>query len=354
MLLQCPRAELLAAIETVKPAIGKKEGYTLIWFDGDYLTASDDNNFTIRVPLKSDFKGGLQGDVLYGVLFYSRAKEAKIEELDSGVLLSASKTKLNMSKKPIENATYELPKLGKGTHNCRLSREMLDALKAVSVSIPPSNSKAIVNADQLGVTFIPGEKLNLFSTDADTISWAILKKADWPLKDRITVPTIFIEELLKLADDNTLLFFVDNVIAAKTKDGTILFTTHVDVEKPNDFLKLAGDCVKGAKFIDLTQKELHRFRLALERAEILLANDPGEAMIIEVGKDEIRLEVKAQLGRLFDKLSLPDPPPPPTRYPVNPSLIKRGIDLYESISLSENATIMASENARYIIANFGN
>lgn len=353
MLLQLPRTELLAAIETVKPAIGKKEGFTFLWFDGEYLTASDDT-FAIRVPLKSDFKGGLQGDVLYGVLYYSRAKEAKVEELDSGVLLSAGKTRLNMSKKPIEDATYQVPKLGKGTSNCRLNQEMIDALKAIKLSIPPSNSKAIVNADQLGVTFIPNDKLNLFSTDADTMSWAILKKAEWPLKDRITVPTVFIEQLLELGDKDTLLFFVDNVIAAKTKNGTILFTTHIHVEKPNDFIKLAGGCVKGAKFIDLTQKELYRLKLALERAEILLANDPSEAMLIEVGKEEIRLEVKTNLGSLIDKLSLPDPPPPTTRYRVNPSLIKRGIDTYESISLSDNATVMSSENMRYIIANFGN
>src|SRR6266446_7416930 len=56
------------------------------WFDGNHLSAFDDV-LGVRVSFETEFKGGVKGDVLLGILENSRAKDVTIEQDDDKNLL---------------------------------------------------------------------------------------------------------------------------------------------------------------------------------------------------------------------------------------------------------------------------
>lgn len=344
------RALLLKAADIAKPALASKELIEELchfFFDGQNLTAYNDATLGIQVPFVSELKGGIRGSVLLGILTHTRAKEIDLEIANGHEAhIKAGRMKLKLSLLDPKRAVHELPDLKK-TKGYRTSKEFLKALKDVMVSI--GNSNAI--PEQLGVTIQLQGGLQFFATDSKTIAWATVKdNKDWPLKpgQRVTLPTPFIEQLLRLADEATFIFLTTDNVVAITGEKVKLFARLVDVPKPNDFIKIANDCMKGVNAFDIPS----RLKLALERAGIMVNGQQDEAIAVKIQADQLFIQSNASFGELKDSIRLEEEPGEVT-FRVNPEMMKRALDLCTKVTMTENTTIMTGKNFVYLISNFG-
>lgn len=343
--MELPRQELLEALTTAKPALATKEiveECCCAFFDGKALTTFNDT-LGIRVPFKSPFTGGVRGSLLIGMLSNSRAKDVTVEPLtDGNALFKAGRTLLKLSLLPLEQAVYEIPKL-KGDGFCPDSAFWL-ALERVCVALG-SNLTA---PEQLGVSIAPTRAgLNFYATDASTLCETSVE-ADWPqLKERITVPSVFIEQLLKIKDGKTKLHLTGGAISAVNKEGVMVFSRLVSVPKPSDFEKTINDCLKGVKFFSIPR----RLPLALERASVLLSTESNVSLTMEIMDDQLQLRAKTSLGDLKDTIGLEEANGN-IQCRTNPDLVKRALEYSVDIALSEQVILLQSKGFRYVVSNF--
>lgn len=343
--MELSRQELYDALNEVKPALATKElieELCCCWMDGKAITAFNDT-LGIRVPFESPFTGGVRGNLLLGMLSNSRAKQVSIEPLtDGNALFKAGRTLLKLSLLPITQAVYELPKLGKEGY-CPTGA-FWGALQKVSIALGPN----LTAPEQLGVSVAPTRAgLALYATDASTLAETFVK-ADWPqLKNRITIPRAFIEQLVKLQGAGTTLYLQGGGIAAKNPDGLLLFSRLVDVPKPSDFEKTINDCSKDLTFFEVPR----RLHLALERASVLLATEANASLSMAIMDDRLLLQARTALGDLKDSIGL-DNANGNVQCRTNPDLIKRALEFADDIAMSEQVTLLRAKNFRYVVANF--
>lgn len=348
--MKLEREPLLKALETAKPALATKElieELLCFWMDGKTLTAYNDASLGIQVPFVSELKGGLRGSILLGMLSHSRAKDVEIELPTEGeALIKAGRTKLKLSLLDAEKAIWEMPKLGKAK-GYKLSKAFLEAMKLVLLSIGNNSAKP----DTMGVTVILQGGLQFYSTDDKTISWATIKDVDgWPLKPgvRTTIPTEFITQLLRIADDKTELFLTENDVLAKTVDGVRLFARLIDVPSPMNYKKIIDESMGGIQLVTIPV----RLKLALERATIMLEGHDEEAVEVEIADDVLRLYAKTAFGELRDSIKLEEFPKP-VKIKVNPAMMKRGLPYTANMGMSGELTVMSGKNFLYLISNQG-
>lgn len=350
--MKLPRKELHAAVTAVKPALATKElieECCCVWFDGEAVTAFNDT-LGIRVPFESEFKGGVRGNLLLGMLDNTRFKLITIEPLSDGnALFTAGKdiTLLKLALLPISQAIYELPKLSKDAFIP--TGTFWGALKRVSIALGPN----LTAPEQLGVSVAPTRAgLALYATDAATLAEATVK-ADWPqLKKRITIPNAFIDQLIKMQGGGTKLYLQGGGIAALDKSGMLVFSRLVDVPRPTDFAKSIDDCSQKLNFFPKPDRLLS----ALERASILLATEANAQLNMELIDGQLKLSAKTAFGDLKDNVEL-DCEPNPTSCNTNPDLIKRALELSTKefeldVAMSKQVTIVQGKDFRYVVANF--
>ncbi len=345
--MELSREKLFEAAELAKPALADKdliEQCTHLWLDGKSLTAYDDASLGIQVPFASELKGGLRGSVLLGFLAHGGGDKLEVQLEDKGeALLKIGRSRLRLALMPVDRAIWELPKLGK-VKPYRLSSGFLEALKAVRISLGPGSAKA----EQLGVTLMLQGGLQLYASDDKTIAWSTLKQIkDWPLKpgERVTIPTAFVEQLIRLGSENTDLWITSNEVMAEREDGVILFARLVNVQKFTDFKSVIDTELKGMQMFDIPA----RLKLGLDRVGIMLEGE--EAVDMWFQDNTLRIHAKAAFGELKDVIDL-EVHPEPIEFKVSPELMKRGMDLCLTMGASVRATIMANkENFLYLIQN---
>ena len=373
--MKLERAVLLAAAETIKPALATKENFedqTHIWSDGETLTAYNSTSLGITIPFKSELKGGIRGSVLLGILSNSRAKEVEITAQKEEAEIKAGRTRLRLALLPADRALWTFPSLSK-TKGSSLPTGFLDALKAVLIS----TGNGTTAPEQLGVT-ISGEggQVHLFTTDSETIAWkTAVRPKDWA-DGRVIVPTPFIEQLIRLGDDKTMLYFVNgteknwmvemnneayekagrkerlksegiktNGIIAATGNGTRIFARIVDSPKPLDFAKIATDNMKQTDPVAIPT----RLRLALERASVMLNGQSSEFMELGVERDRMNIYAKTPYGELRDSMVL-DRELPKMSCKLNPNMLKRALPLCDKIGFSEHSVVLTGERFVYLAA----
>jgi DNA polymerase III sliding clamp (beta) subunit (PCNA family) len=339
------RLKFFQAAELAKPALSEKEMVEeclCFWLDGKSLTAFDDASLGIQVPFVGELKGGIRGSVLLGFLEHGSAAELEvtIEEKDQA-LLKIGRSRLRLSLMPSGRAIWQLPALDK-EKPYRLPAEVLEALKAVRISLGPGTAKL----EQLGVTIMPAQGgLQFYASDEKTVAWASCKKAgNWPLKDRVIMPTAFVEQLIRLADEKTDLWISDREVMAKREDGLILFARMIHAgSKVTDFKAVIDRELKDVQMFDIPE----RLKAGLERVAIV-SGDEVVAMWFQ--GNTLRIHATAKFGELKDIIEI-DAHPKELEFKLNPELMKRALDLCKTMGASERATIMAGDNFLYMIQN---
>ena len=339
--MKLERLVMLEAINMVKPALATKdliEALTHIWFDGEPITAYNDTDLGIQVPFQIDFKGGLRGALLLGLLQNSRAKDIELEPGEEAhqMQLKAARVRAKLAVLDFEQNVWQFPAFNP-KKAFKISADFVDAMKKVLVSV--GNDTSI--PEKLGVTLIssPDGGLLLFTTDSRSIAQVEIELKEKPkLPERIILPTAFCEQLIRICSDGGQLELRKDCAIAANADGVLLYARLVDVIKPLPFVETFA---KHTKFPKAARFEVPtRLALALERAIVILDEVAGEPVQISISAGKLRLEaIHAGRGDLKDSVQIADTVPEIT-VKVAPDLIKRALPLSSHMVIGEQAIYM--------------
>lgn len=363
--MKMAREVLLRILNTAKPALASKNPLmelTHYWFDGEQVSAYDDV-IGIQCALKTDFRGGVPGDLLLGVLEKSLSKEVSLDLAEDGKNLSvrAGSFRLDLAVLPIEDRVWT-PEPQDWQHAAKLSAEFVEALDLVMISVGDEKSG---NPEQRGVTLIPQSgAVDLYSTDARSLSWVrvAVEEALWSSfdLDRCIFPTPFCEQLIKIFDrERTLLVAGENAVHVQTYVGvdketgaqhqTLLFARLVDDPAPVDFAGVVDKHLTSTHFVPIPA----RLELALDRALVVLSrvgqNVPAQFSVENHG---IFLEAETQLGRIEDGVSLEgEAVHPDISVKADPGLIRRALAGRRGLTFSAQSVVLRGpDNFYHIIA----
>jgi DNA polymerase III sliding clamp (beta) subunit (PCNA family) len=335
------RKELLDTLNIVKPGLASKdlvEELTCNWFQGDTLYAYNDL-IGIQIPFKTDFTGGLRGSLLLGLLDKSRAKEVSISPLNDGneMLLKAANTRLTLALLEQNRALWEVPEFDK-SKSFVIGKDFLLALENVLISIGGDTSIP----DQLGVTLLAtNDTLDLFTTDNSTISWYRLPKPKGYNVERVIIPAIFCEQLLRLCKDGAYLVVTDEAVMAQNSKGIFLFSRLIESQRPLDLADIVASSLPETYEENLITVP-SRLKLAIERVNIVLENHVGQPadFYIEEGSNFLRLYAKTDNGEIKDSMKL-DQEHSIVRISVDPTLVKRALNGRTQFLLTDNCFVLA-------------
>lgn len=336
------RKLLLDTLNIIKPGLASKdlvEELTCVWANGTYIYAYNDL-IGIQVPFKTDFMGGLRGSLLLGLLDKSRAKEVSISTLNGGneMLLKAANARLTLALLEENRALWEVPEFDK-SKSFVIGKEFIEALENVLISVGGDTSVP----DQLGVTLLAtNDTLDLFTTDNSTISWQRLAKPKSYNVERVIIPAVFCEQLLRLCKEGAHLIVTEDSVMAQNAKGIFLFSRLVESSRPLDLADMVGSSLPETYEKDLITIP-SRLKLALERVSVVLENhvgQPADFFIEENNVNTLKMFGKTDLGEIRDSMKL-DQEHLPVRISVDPSLIKRALVKRTQFLLTDNCMVLA-------------
>lgn len=346
------RSELLAALNVVRPAIAAKdliEELAHVWFDGETMTAYNDADLGMQVPFVTPFKGGLRGELLFGILNNSRAKEVSLEDSknEGQMVLKAAAAKVDLVVLPEDRAVWQFPEVdGKSYFTIRNS--FLAVLKAVLVAVGNDTTKP----EKLGVTFeFDKSGAVLYTTDSKSIAEGVVHLEKKGIKEgrRVILPTAFCEQVLRTCADGDRIDLWETGVVATTKAATKVYARQVDFTDPLDFASVLDkhNVGNGKGSFEIPA----RLELALERALVILNGEPGENIRLTVSAGKLRLEVaKEGRGTLDDSVPIDKGSPPDVSVLVDPAMLKRALPLTVDMIIGKDAVLMLDDQFSYLVS----
>lgn len=341
------REALLKTLQLLKPAIATKDlipEMCHIWFTGEQAIAGNDTGFGICVPCDLDFKGGLRGSVLLGLLGASKAKELELDLDSDKLVVKMGKTKLTMTPLDLETMMTELPK--ESNKAFKVPVELLAAIGKVMLSTGNETSS---QPEQTGVTLIKQDVVHVFASDDATISWVKCKE-DVPIKEgkRVLLPTAFAEQLLSMSKgvDDTQLYIGKSYVYAKN-ERMLTFARLIGEEDPSDLVTICKDLLKDAKPIAIPA----RLKFALARTFALMdkGKDDKKYVKLIVSKDTLKMMTKSDLGSLKDLMPLEESHPD-AKINVEPKVLKRALPVCQRMFITPGAMVLSGKGFTYFIS----
>jgi hypothetical protein len=262
------RKDLADRLELVSPALAKNDLLPVLThfaFTGDNILAYN-GSIGISVPLKTEFVGAVPGKLLMDLLGASLAKELEFIDKNADLEIKAASSRFKLPVMSEDTFVFDMPKPSDKLLPVPL-KQFARALEGCLRSVSTEQSVA----DQQGITLIAdGDELSLFSTNNATISTNTLKLTAKPsFKERIILPALFCEQLVKLTADakDCKLEVHSDYALLSTGRGVRCFGRFLNSPKPLDFQSHVDDSLKG------TSKLLcpipSKMRLIVERAIII-------------------------------------------------------------------------------------
>lgn len=347
--MKIPRIAFLKALNTAKPALAGKElllETVHFWFTGDSIIAYDDR-IGIEVPFKTDFKGGLYGKLLLGILEKSAAKEVELNEGDrqSEMVLRCGNARANLALLDPKRAIWHFPDYDE-RDAFAVDKEFVSILGDMLISVGANVS----TPDTLGVTFAPSARdedwLDLYATDSNTIAWARLELPKHYGAKRCCIPEEFCRQLIAICKTKGTMIVEDDCAMAELEDGVKLYGRLVDVPRPLDFFEQIDDTVPNP---DRLVEIPNRFKMAVERVSVVIEHIPGEPCELAIDDEGVlRLYAKADRGEIRDAIRLKGEHEEATAW-FDPALIKRGVDKRTEMFISRDALVMRGPENYYQI-----
>src|SRR5580765_1875493 len=313
------RKKLLDTLVLVKPAISSKdiiEQFTNIWFDGENIAASNDLGMGILAPFKTEFKGGVKGTQLIGLINNMKVKDIELSPEGESLIVRGGKARAKLAMMPIDKISISIPKESDNAYIPKA--EFYGALGQVLRS--SGNVKSAV-PEQAGVTLIKDG--HAFATDADTISW-VHGKCETP--ERVTMPIAFVEVLLDISKGmETHICFKKSNVYAKNKKAFV-FSPLLGSDEPQDLVGMAEKVTKDAVYVPIPA----RLKLALERALVMLDRNSDIKVKVLTKGAALRIITTVGQGELKDSIAL-DKEVPETELTLDPKMIKRGLSSCDKI-----------------------
>lgn len=346
--------DLLDALQTAAPALSKSnviEALSYFWFRGDHVMAFNDQ-IAISTPLKTEFVGALPGDLLLKMLKTTSAKVVSFvppEGKNKTFLLKAGAAKIKLPVLDAEKAfIFDIPKIEKNTKIVP-SAETLSAFETCLISVSSDTSIP----DQLGITVvIDGKKIELYSTNNLSLSFCRINIGQTLPKMRMILPTLFCNQMLKLAKDakDCWISFQDDH-AIFFADGTTLFGSFVSTPKPLDFQSLVK---QHEAYLDKGMIEIpSKLKKVIERS--ILMTDPNAApdqssVQITAADGKMVFLAKSAKGEVRDSIPVTSKAQKDLQILVDPRLLKTGVDRMVEFLATKNCVIMRNEIGVYLIS----
>lgn len=352
-----PRKELLKKLATVDgalaPATSQIPMNTHFWFTGRNLMTFN-GRMSIMVPCVTDFKGAVPRK-LVSLLKTSTAEEIDLIPVHDDTLevrAGKSKVKLPML---APNFTFKMPP----SETMDTGKPLLvDAGRFVqSVEACLQSCGTMTHTiDMLGVTLqqIDSGWLDLFSTDAETISFATVRYDGGLLTNkfkRIVIPTEWCKEFVKLAAGQPELYLdvTDDYVMLDGPSG-VLYCTVLEPDKNplpfRDTLNAAYSLAAENSTVKIPEDIVP----LLERANIIVMKAKMQPVVLmEVENSELIVIAKSENGEVREHIHF-GKGHPHIRVPVNVKRVLDGAKLYDRMVITEAAVIMLRDKTGYLVA----
>ena len=330
------RADLLADLELVSPALAKNDLVPVLkhlCFTGDNLVAYNDQ-IGVSVPLKTEFVGAIPGKLLMDLLGASRAKEVEFIDKNAEIEIKAASSRFKLPVMSEDSFVFDMPK----SKDKPLPVPLVQFAQAIEGCLRSVSTDQSV-ADQQGITLIvDNDELSLFSTNNATISTNTLKLTAKPsFKDRIILPALFCEQVVKLAGKNCKLEVHNDYALLSTPKGVCCFGRFLNSHKPIDFQEVVDSSLKGvAKQLRPIPSKL---RLMVERAMIITQTE--KVLTTITVKDGIMHFESKGLGEVIDSVQVDQDD---AELALDPKYLKVGLSSFYDADETNNGQMLMTDD----------
>jgi DNA polymerase III sliding clamp (beta) subunit (PCNA family) len=317
-------------------------------FTGTQVMAYNDS-IAVVTPCKTEFKGAVPGTTLLNLIRLSRAKDVEFVQEGNDLIIKAASSRFKLPVMPLKEFTdiFTPPEVKESGVLAVAVPEFTRCIGQLMRSVSDDTSVP----DQLGITLIPGKKqLCLYSTNWITMSKATLKLSRESSIDRAILSKQFCEQLLVLAKgEQTLKLEVEDDHATLVAGATLLHGKLIISEQPMKFEDIIAQnfpVVKADELAPIPSK----FRNIVERALVVgeSKNDSAKTRIV-VKEDRMRFVTKSERGEVVDSMQVTDKQPA-TALALEAKHLKKGLDDFDQMLMTEQGCIMAKENVTYMIS----
>lgn len=334
------RVDLLDQLALCAPALAKTDFVKIMshfCFTGSTLYAYNDQ-IGVVVPCKTDFKGGVSGEVFLGILRQSKAREVELNEIDGTLQIKAATTKAKLGLETPDSFVWTCPK-SKPDAVIDIGKKVGEFLRCIE-SVMYSVSGDTTIPDQLGVTFMSqGEGVAMYATDHHSMSFAHFKlKSKWPA--RVILPSLFCTHLKTVcagADNLTIEVHRDHVLAVC--DNVTIFSRVIESERPFDF-KAEFDASYPVKAKNQAVPIPSKMKLILERACIISDSKTGRTKTaIRAGEGRLNFVSKSDRGEVVDSTQVAEGHPD-CKISVEARHLRSVFEAYYSSVEEDNGTLL--------------
>jgi len=217
------RSEMLAALKKTERGLGARNMSlrdSAFWFDGEFVTASDEV-VMYKMPCPFPIDGGLDAQLLLGVLESSTAQAVEILSNEGGVVkLKVGRTKIQLLLESNETRPLVVDTSGE-RKTVVVDEDFWYCLERASLSMGKNASFP----SRLGITFWVDKELVLYATDNVSITKVTCVVNPDFLGDgfSIIVPPAFLKAVMKITTDKCIeLAFTENTVEARFESNLII------------------------------------------------------------------------------------------------------------------------------------
>jgi hypothetical protein len=336
--MKVDRESFLASVRILRPATADKspiEGLTHVWFLGEVAFAYNDV-IGIETPCAVQIDGGLLGSTLLGFLEKSTAKEVDIEATDKEAVIKQSGARVKLPVLALDRAVTPFP-AELGDPSCIIDAAFRNALAHVMVSCSPS-----------GVVLVPEEQeLAFYTTDGLSLSWARIPLPDGYVAERLSLSSTFCDQLLKICEEDAVLYLTVDSAIAVTADGTRLFGRLLEQQRERDFAGTINANLEGPQPTPIPPS----LGLVLERTQVLVISGQVAKVLATIEAGVMRLNLRTDRGDLAESLSLAKPHPAGKIEGVfDSAIVLRGLGGAERFLLNDRAFTLLGPIGGYMAA----
>jgi DNA polymerase III sliding clamp (beta) subunit (PCNA family) len=346
------RKKLLEDLQIISPGLASKDlipMLTHIWLTGTQAMSFNEQ-ISISVECKTDFKGAVPGSILISLLNASRAKEAELIAGENELQVKMGHSKLKLAMLANEKFIFEMPKQSTKYLLPTQSKPFVAAIKSCLRSTSTDTSAP----ERIGITIIPEDDyLLIYSTNNMTISHEKVRLTNTPLFKRVILSSLFCEQLVALAEkaEKDIRIEIHDDYSLATFDSRINLFGHLIADTPNpiDFKAI----VKSSIPADITKNVPipAKLELALERALIITQSKTDESdttISIADGIMTLFSQSKA-LGEVSDRIPL-EGKHPNVKIKLHCKYLKKDLGEFESMYITDRCWIMMNKKSIYLIA----
>lgn len=345
--MKADRVKLLDTFKMVKPALaGEKSPIVALrhaWFTGTHLRGYNDTaGLGVSVPLKTEFKGGVMGTTVLGLLDNSLAKDAVLqpggEDGEMVVLVGSSRARLPLL--AADGMVWVFPE-GQASGAFEVDGPLTSALRHVMVSVPPG-------ADSSGVTVVGEEdgRLSLYSSDGKTVSWARIATPKGCSVERMVLSELFCEQLMQWCSAGACLEVTEEYARAQTKDGADIYGKFVDMRELRFAEIIDSNILASAERVPLPKI----FGIALDRVAVLAGSAPGASVRVMLKGDSMKMYARGDLGDINETLKITGAHEEcDAHFDVN--MLRRGVDSAKTFLANEGSfTMFGDGDTGYMVS----